>query len=485
MSCKRWFSFLLLIFAVLFLEARAAKACSCGPRQTVLEAYESADLVIIARAVAVEKSEKAGAVNGIRSTRLAIEKVFKGKYKAGDEVVLVQGGGADCVWTFGEDSIDKQYLLYLSSREKNPKVWFAVTCGRSHVLRYATDDLLYLNNMDKVRGRTRISGTIEFEKATDLSVEGRTIRIIGASKTYEVKTDSNGVYEIYDLPPGKYLIEPELPLGWKVDYFWLNYSPSFAGDREERAPKRIPINLEDKRHAGLNIHFEIDNAIRGRVFDPNGKPMHGVCIKAVPAQKDKEGEYLADCTDEDGNYAITEIPRGSYILVINADGKLSSSEPFKTFYYPNVLEREKATVLTIGEGDVLESINISPPALEETVTIEGFFLYSDGKPVVDEAIQFKAEKANETIEANAYIKTDSRGRFSIKILKGVKGRLYGNMYTYIGEFENCPKLESIIKKNGGDAMELETPAIEIRAENNLYNLELKFPFPGCRKAEDK
>jgi hypothetical protein len=198
-----------------------------------------------------------------------------------------------------------------------------------------------------------------------------------------------------------------------------------------------------------------------------------------------EGGFLLDCTDENGNFVIRELPRGGYVLAVNEDGKISSSEPFKTFYYPNVFERERAGVLNISEGVVLDGINIYVPKMEETITIEGVFLYSDGKPVVDEGVEFKAAKAEAGVDANASDRTDAKGRFSLKILKGVKGKLYGSMFTYIGEFKNCPKLESIIKKSGNTSAEVETPVLEIQAENNLYNVELKYPFPACEKAKDE
>lgn len=49
-STFRWF--LLLIFSLVFLlgASRTASACSCGQRPTVLDEYEIADEVIIARA---------------------------------------------------------------------------------------------------------------------------------------------------------------------------------------------------------------------------------------------------------------------------------------------------------------------------------------------------------------------------------------------------------------------------------------------------
>jgi hypothetical protein len=483
MSYKNYFSFLLLIFAALLFNARTAQACSCAGTSTVLDAFDHAAVVVVARVVGVDRREKGSDFRGIRSTKMVAEKVFKGNLKAGDEMIFGQGGGADCIWTFDEESIDKQFLFYLSTFE-DQKMWFASTCGRSRGADYAIDDLMYLNNLSKVRGKTRISGTINFENETDLSVAGRKIRITGADKTYEVKTNEDGVYEIYNLPAGKYLIEPEVPVGWKIDKYSLKYSPSFIGGTEEiESIKRIPIKLVEKRHAGLDLQFEIDNAIGGRVFDPNGKPMSDVCIKAVKPQVEKDTSYHADCTDENGNFYIISVPSGSYVLVINNGGRISSSEPFGQFYYPNVFEREKAAVITIGPGETVEGLNIYAPQMEEVITIEGVFLYSDGKPVVDESVQFEPEKTKANVEGKVRATTDSNGRFSLRVLKGLKGKLFGGMYVYEGKFENCPKLDAIIKKARNDLEEIKTSAIEIQAEHDLYQVEIKYPFPGCKKAK--
>lgn len=479
-------SFMLPVCAaavVLLCGVSIANACSCAPKPTVLDAYEGANTVVITRVVGFEKSDKRPRYDGVVATTMTVEKVFKGSLKVGDEMVFAQGGGADCIWTFDEQSLDQQYLFYLGAGMGSQKIWYAGTCGRSRPLQYAGDDLLYLNNLDKVRGKARISGTVSFEKESGLSVEGRKIRIIGADKTYQVKTDKNGVYEIYDLPAGQYLVEPEIPFGWKLDQYWVSRSRSLADGEERKSLKQVPIMLQPKKHVALDIHFEIDNAIRGRLYDPTGKPMEDVCVQAVQAQGDADSDFHFDCTDEDGRFEIGELPRGSYLLVINGEGKISSTEPFTTFYYPNVLERDKATAITISEGEVLDNINIYAPKMEETITVEGVFLYADGKPVVDENVQFEPEKTKDNVDAEASAKTNAQGRFTIKILKGLKGKLYGEMYTYAGEYENCPRLDAIIKKSGQEMPEIRTPVVEIQAENNLYDVELKYPFPGCKKAK--
>lgn len=496
MSHKTCFPVLLLsALAFLLLASAEARACSCGGRQTVLDAYERADIVVIVSAVSVEKappdktapkgrmSDGRDYVDGVMSTAMRVERVFKGGLKVGDEMRFGQGGGADCIWTFDENDIGKKFLFYLNRYDDGVPLWYAVTCGRSRRVEFAGDDLLYLDKLDKTRGRTRLSGTLFFDRNEGQGVAGRKIRVVGAGKTHEVKTDDGGVYEIYDLPAGKYTVEPEIPPGWRVAEFWLRYSPSFAGLEESKSPKKIPVVVEDKKHAGLDLHFEIDNAIRGKIFDTSGRPMNGVCLDLVPADGSK-GPYLADCTEREGAFEIDEIPTGRYVIVVNDDGEVTSSEPFKTFYYPNAARREEATVFEVGPGDFLEDVQIYVPRMEETVTVEGVLLFSDGKPVADERVEFRSEGAGrDDDDTDAQATTDSKGHFSIKILKGQRGRLYGEMFTYAGEFENCPKLDAVIKKIGNTIADIKTPAVEINAAANVYGVELRYPFPGCKKAK--
>jgi hypothetical protein len=264
----------------------------------VLDSFDKSDVVIIARAISVEKvpefSEDRRYVDGVRTTTMVVERVFKGNLKVRDEIVFRQGGGADCIWTFSEKSVGQEFLFYLDTPEitatlnnvpdNDDKLWVAFGCGRSNNLSGATDDLLYLQNMTKVRGKTRISGTLGGWENPDLDVAGKTIRIIGAKKTYETKTNSEGVFEIYDLPPGKYLIEPQMPSGWKVNPYSARYSPSVERDEYGESgakSKQLTIVLEPKKHAGVDISFTIDNAIHGSVVDPNSRPMAGVCLYLV------------------------------------------------------------------------------------------------------------------------------------------------------------------------------------------------------------
>jgi hypothetical protein len=58
------------------------------------------------------------------------------------------------------------------------------------------------------------------------------------------------------------------------------------------------------------------------------------------------------------------------------------------------------------------------------------------------------------------------------------------MYAYIGEFRDCPQLDAAIKQTRDQVAELKTPAIMVKAERDLNDVEFRFPFPGCIKSRN-
>src|SRR5215813_11828068 len=235
MLLKRSILFSLWLLPVFVLSTPTAKGCSCTNRPTVQEQYDWANIVVIAQAVSVEKvGETARSTEGIRSTTMVVEKVFKGSLKVGEQMTFAQGAGADCVWGFSEKSIGQRYLFYLSQDSKNRVIWIASICGRSNRLDFAADDLLFLENIGSARGKTRLSGTFSFydppivqgQERTHKTLARRKVRIIGEKETYELVTNPDGVYEIYDLPPGRYKIEPEIPRGFHIDYSLASKVPN-------------------------------------------------------------------------------------------------------------------------------------------------------------------------------------------------------------------------------------------------------------------
>lgn len=195
MSKRRSFILLLIFLG----SAQIAVACGCYPRATVLGEFEKSDVVVIARIVSVEPAIPPKEIYGghVPSAHMVVDRVLKGSVKVNDTLLFAQGDEIlGCSWSFDKEMIGNNYLLYLYTPDKSSDPWYVSTCTRSRGLEYAEEDLRYLNNMDQLRGRTRVSGVLEDEDADDESLAGRKIRIIGKKRTYTVTTDKNGLYEL-------------------------------------------------------------------------------------------------------------------------------------------------------------------------------------------------------------------------------------------------------------------------------------------------
>ena len=107
-----------LLFAVslgLLLVPGIVTGCAIPPKPTVLDAYEDADVVVIARVISVEKVRDGSEtpLNGSRvlSTMMEVQKVFKGNLSIGDKMTFGQGNGIRCTWVFYEEDIGSEYLF--------------------------------------------------------------------------------------------------------------------------------------------------------------------------------------------------------------------------------------------------------------------------------------------------------------------------------------------------------------------------------------
>src|SRR4029079_5531268 len=181
---------------------------------------------------------------------------------------------------------------------------------------------------------------------------------------------------------------------------------------------------------------------------------------------------------------ITSAPKGEYVLVVNRSGKPSSTEPFKQIFYPSVSERERAAVITIGPGETVENLDIIIPALEELITIEGILRYSDGESVAEKFVKFKATQNNEKVDGDVSEQTDSNGKFTLRVLKGGTGELFGEDWLMTGLYKNCPKVDELIAKSGGNNVTVSSNVVKLTTEQDVYEVELTLPFPRCEKAKE-
>ena len=488
-------------FAMIMLFSRMiALGCSCAAMPTVLDSFNDSSLVVITHMVSVDKiAEKQGEydIHYLRSVNMVVDKAYKGNVKVGDELTFAQGGGSDCVWTFDESWIGHKYLFYLGPATKGHPwmqedkgdlvpMYYAIACGRSRGIDAAASDISFLDNIDKLRNKTRLSGQYDSWYSNAPSFAGLKLKIIGKTKTYEAKTDKSGFYEIYDLPPGDYVVEPQIPFGWKINNYMLEKSLS-AYDRYRSkqldSSTRITVTIEAKRHTLLDLTFDMDTAIRGRILSPAGKPMKDVCVKAVSTEL-KEGDYRGhfDCSNDKGEFSIEEMGPDNYVLVVNDDGRMNGNHPFGVVFYPGVSDYKNAGIVKVELGKYVTGLDIQIPTVVELVEIKGKFLYSNGSPVVDESVVFEPSdrKRFDTVR----VRSDAAGGFTFRLPNDDSGTVRGEMYTYLGEFKNCPKFDSLIAATGKTYLTAQTDPFSFDGLTPTQLIELKFPFPSCQKSPE-
>lgn len=489
LKISRKFLIISTFLIVWFYTADVVKACSCGPSfKTVKTVYEETPNIVLLKVKSIEKYDEKEIEEGvgygdygIKQSILVVEKVFKGNLKVGQELTFAQGQCCICGWTFNENSVGKEFLFYLPEKPGEDNRWYVSICSRSRLIENASADLLYLEKVSKVKGKTRLSGSLyksienpnnEFRYSFE-NIANHRLWITGKGKNIELITDENGVYEVYDLLPGKYTITPE-----KIDGFTFWNFPS------------VEVEIKPKGQIEKNISFELNNEISGKVIDKNGNPLKNVCLDLIPSRSENPYNYSkASCTGEKGQFQITAIPFGTYFLVINKDDEIRIYEPFKRFYYPNVKNKEQATEITIRENTFLKDIEIIPPEIIETITVSGTLRFKDGKPFADQLVKFIAEKDlfrtfDGKVGSDYEERTDKNGKFSFTIWKGQKGILQSSIFSFAGKYKKCPELEAIVKQKGGDSVQkIDTIAVNIDTTEDVSEINLRFPFPKCNEME--
>lgn len=204
-----------------------AQASDCDFNGPPCEYYANADAIFIAKVtqispetIAIWQRDK----DYDQTAHVLIEKTYKGAKR--NRLVLHQLGRK-----LAPKFILGQRYLFYANFDRRTKTWEVRRCGRTRMVRYAQDDLYYLDGLPASLNKTRIAGEVtryetdeENPQGTAQRLSGVRIRIKGEGKEYEVVTDEHGIYELKDVPAGKYEIKPDMPAGL-VLMLVMHYGP--------------------------------------------------------------------------------------------------------------------------------------------------------------------------------------------------------------------------------------------------------------------
>jgi hypothetical protein len=473
----------LIVCAILFVLPAAAAACRCVPGIAVDKQYDDAKVVGIFKLISWDIRPNTGTYTqpAIYTPLFRVERVYKGDIRTGQTIRFELNASA-CSYPLDRGSVGEDFLLFLKpDRPNGENVWAISACSGSKPKIKAAAELLYLEKVAQVNGKTLLYGTarrldtvVDSGKKQDREepLAHLAVTVSGNGKTYNLKTDQNGVYEIYGLPPGEYRITPEAIDGWIAELD-LKFGPA--------AP-----TIRAKSGTVQNISYYPDSSIKGRVVDPSGKAVANVRVRLIAAS----GESLPDFTDDDiknnidGKFEFSRIPRGKYLIEVAPFDRKSPVRPFDTFYYLNADKREDARPIDIKPGQHIKDLDLTVPKMAEVVTFTGMLLYNDGKPVAGGTVGFFRDGESFDLKhPEEKTTTDSEGRFTLRVLKGQPGTLTGLVEYTTQRASPCPDLLRALRKvrllNPEMPQTIPSESVGIETTDGVSAIELRFPFGSC------
>jgi hypothetical protein len=240
-----------IILAALFfilLSCTDAFACVCLESPSVCDIYQAADAVIVGKIEKIEKARVDDYDENMygQKVKVRVIKSFKG---ANREFITLAQPDTSCDMQFDEADKSKEYLLYLDLNKKT-NFYKVFVCGRSGETKEASNDLSWLKGLPKSLERNRLSGVLSLYENSDRFtfvdyLVGTKIKISGEKKSFEVLTDKNGMFETWDLPPGKYNVKADLPENARL-YFDMT-SGAVKGE-----PNDYTVEMKPKGCAGID-----------------------------------------------------------------------------------------------------------------------------------------------------------------------------------------------------------------------------------------
>ena len=407
---------LFVMFGILFALSFASQtvhACSCGSANAPCISFGSAQAVFVGTVLSKRVDEQTrptdrGNINrNPIGFRFAVEQSYRGA--AGPEIEIFTGrGGGDCGYDF---KIGQRYLVYAYLDGDKLTTYI---CTRTKLFGTAAEDLAFLATLSSPSQGVTIFGTITHGEAeTEYSSSDVFITIEGASPQQEIRPDAEGHFRLSGLPAGKYKVSLHLP-------------QTLSAWQSERQ-----IEVLDRGCAFIGWNVRNNGRASGRVVDTDGEGIASIAVQLIKPDIDPlQASGLGTVTDASGNFSLSEVPKGRYIIAVNYNRYPNPNDPtivYPSSFYPGVTDQAQAQVITIGTGEKLENLEIRVPPRRPASILTGAIVWSDGSPVVDAQLSVMDVTENDPSGFVA-VAVDRQGKFRINGYTGEKLFLEARSY---------------------------------------------------------
>jgi hypothetical protein len=345
--------------------------------------------------------------------RMKIDRAFKGVSEK--ELILFDDGMCDGPQLL----VGEQYLMYTQRFGEGDVP--ARGCTRSRHVRFAGEDLAYLEGLGVAQPVARVFGRIELSPDGPGSVDslaGASVHLQGENKeTATVTVDGQGQYSFDGLNGRKYTVSVEAVGFHMPEHDFGMLSATVA----PRGCAQIDVTL----------NRNLPGKISGRLVRSDGTPAGaGIDLQLVhlPDSEDGSENWLSGeaNTDEHGEYAFQNLAPGKYKLVVHSCCFPVAEAPYPAIYWPVGKSEEEGWVIVVGGPTSARYDFLLPPEVKSE-TASGQVLNSQGKPANGAKVWLlklpdreSSDEENTCCAVVDAMEVNTDGRFLFKIFEGLQ-----------------------------------------------------------------
>ena len=338
---------------------------------------------------------------------MRIDKAYKGISE--ETVILYDDGMCDGPALH----VGEQYLMY--THDDGTGYLPSRGCTRSRNVKYADEDLAFLNSLAGAAPTGTLSGQVTMSTGnlarTGDPLAGATIEILNEQeKATTTTTDSNGHYSFLGLQPGAYVVRAA--------------KPGFTSTESE---DEDTTEVEARGCAELDLVLRKDwpGTIRGHVIRSDGTPAQaGLSLDLIRVDgkgRSQKSELLigeAVETDNSGEYLFADVAPGSYKIVLNLYRVPTADIPYRTQYWPRATTEGNATAIEVSENVNSERCDFHLPPALKSKPVQFVILLPDGTPAREVHANIAAQLDGMSTWVQGETVTDESGRFSFSAIEG-------------------------------------------------------------------
>ena len=378
-----------------------ALACECAPPPPACVEYSATPIIFLGTVTEASQTE-----NGwVRLARMRVDKAYKGISE--ETVILYDSGMCDGPTL----RVGEQYVMY--THDDGTGYLPSRGCTRSRNVKYADEDLAFLNSLAGAAPTGTISGKVTMSTGdlarTGDPLSGATIEILNEQEKATTTTDRSGRYSFFGLQPGSYLVKA--------------IKPGFTSTESE---DEDTAKVEARGCAVLDLVLRKNwpGTIRGRVIRPDGTPAQaGLKLDLIRVEgkgRSRKSELLIGATaetDESGEYSFVAVAPGSYKIALNLYKVPTADDPYPAQYWPHAATEASASAIEINENLNSQRCDFQLPVALTSTPVEFVVLLPDGTAAREVHANIGTQMDGMFQWAGS-VETDASGKFTFSAVQG-------------------------------------------------------------------